>query len=66
MEKAYEKFRLPAPGSARSELLSLKNCGLKIGAFSKKIVLKVFLVVSDIITACCLHWAINRYFLDQL
>ena len=37
MEIALEKFRLPAPGSARSGLLSPRNRGLKIGTFLKKI-----------------------------
>ena len=37
MEIALEKFRLPASGSARSGLLSLRNRGLKIGTFLKKI-----------------------------
>ncbi len=36
MEKALEKFRLPVPGSARSDLLSLRNRDLKIGIFSEK------------------------------
>jgi hypothetical protein len=35
IEKAHEKFRLPAPSSARSDLLSLRNRGLKIGSFLK-------------------------------
>ena len=34
-KKALEKFRLPAPSSARSDLRLLRNHDLKIGTFSK-------------------------------
>ncbi len=36
MEKALEKFRLPVPGSARSDLRLLRNRNLKIGIFLEK------------------------------
>ena len=41
MKKAFEKFRLPAPSSARSDLRLLRNRDLKIGTFSKNCFLKL-------------------------